>query len=238
MTSRPSSLACEETKPRRLFCKSSSTPLAVELGTSTSMSTMGSSNATRWESCTARCTALAAASSAASAEWASASRTFTRTSTTGMPLGPAVSRPRRIPSLSAWRCAAAMDSMSTPEPRRAGSSSIFAQASTLPACVWAWPLRILVLPWSWCCPVAVDASFSVARYSTCAWPSGSLKTLNSSARRSRSSSRCSMPMHVRRVSPGCAPSSTRRPASSSRMASNAFNSRSCSRRSRLPSCNR
>mmetsp|Transcript_39942 Transcript_39942/g.119545 ORF Transcript_39942/g.119545 Transcript_39942/m.119545 type:complete len:254 (-) Transcript_39942:1307-2068(-) len=232
----PPSSPWEETKPRRLCWMSSRTLLAAELGTSTSMSTMGSNNTTRCESCTAFCTALVAASRAASSDWASASNTRTRTSTTGTPLGPAVWRPRRMPSCSAWHCAAEMASMSTPEPRRAGSTSTLAQASTLPACLWTWPLRILVLPSSWCCPVARDFSFSVARYSTCGLPSGSLRILNSSPKRSRRSSKCNMPMQVSRVSPVRGTASTRRPASSSRIVSSARSSRSCSRRSRLFNC--
>mmetsp|Transcript_79494 Transcript_79494/g.246587 ORF Transcript_79494/g.246587 Transcript_79494/m.246587 type:complete len:401 (+) Transcript_79494:312-1514(+) len=201
------------------------------------MSTMGSSSVRpRWESCTAFWTALAAASTAASSEWASASSTLTRTSTTGMPLGPAVSRPRRMPSLSALHCWAAMASMSTPEPRRAGSSSTFAHASTLPSCVWAMPLRILVLPWSWCCPVARDVSRRVAKYSTYGLPSGKRRTLNTSAKRSRKSSWCSDPMHERMVSPVREQTFTSTPASSSEMVSSARSSRSCSWRSRLSIC--
>mmetsp|Transcript_53212 Transcript_53212/g.147419 ORF Transcript_53212/g.147419 Transcript_53212/m.147419 type:complete len:229 (-) Transcript_53212:1455-2141(-) len=217
----PSAAPAASTKPPRLPSRSAMTLSAIGFGTSTSIETMGSSKATRAESCTALCTASAAAASAAASEHASASNTRARTSTTGMPPGPADSKPRRTPSLRARCCEAAILSMSTPEPRPAGSSSTFAQASTLLAPLCASPLRILVLPSSACCPVARNVSFNVARYCTRGGPNGSLRTLNPSARRSRSSSRCSIPMQVNRVSPVAAHSSTRRPASSSAITSNA-----------------
>mmetsp|Transcript_108979 Transcript_108979/g.216440 ORF Transcript_108979/g.216440 Transcript_108979/m.216440 type:complete len:215 (+) Transcript_108979:878-1522(+) len=94
------------------------------------------------------------------------------------------------------------------------------------------PLRIFVFPSGSCRPVAVDVPpLGTAWYSTFGFMRGSFKIPKSSAKRSRTSSRCSVPRQNNCRSPVSALETSWSPSSSSKSTSNAPSSLSDSRRS-------
>mmetsp|Transcript_37992 Transcript_37992/g.68717 ORF Transcript_37992/g.68717 Transcript_37992/m.68717 type:complete len:228 (-) Transcript_37992:450-1133(-) len=77
---------------------------------------------------------------------------------------------------------------------------------------------------------------TVAWYATCGWPSGRVLILNSRTRRSRTSSKCNVPMNDKSLSPVSSLVSRRRPSPACKSTSNARSSASRCSGFRPPSC--
>mmetsp|Transcript_37796 Transcript_37796/g.103887 ORF Transcript_37796/g.103887 Transcript_37796/m.103887 type:complete len:224 (-) Transcript_37796:252-923(-) len=203
--------------PRRSLRSARIPPMLVS-GASISISTMGSSKVIAATDI-AFSTAARVQAIASSSVLALASRSFTVTSTTGMPPGPALLSALIRPG---WRAATAASELTLP-PRLGSSLAMSSSTWQSPSCDAGTSSTLAHGPACFFFGVLSPfvAEFNFAWYATWGCASGNFLILNSEDKRARNSSRCNMPMHERRCSPVSVLSSRRKPSLSSRQISSA-----------------